>query len=375
MTKPTKPETKLYISLAMILSYFFVEIVVGYLSSSIALIADSFHMISDFLALIVALYAINLSKRIKRGPSQTYGFQRAEILGALVNGVFLLALCFTLLIAAIQRFVQPEEITNPRLVLIVGAVGLVINIIGMVFFHESHGHHHHHHNHEQLVPVHSHNHSPTPTIIDIEPPHTQPITHQQSLNIHGVFLHFLGDALGSVAVIISALFNLYLPPAVPSNTWVLYIDPFVSLFITAVLIGSAYPLVSRTLGILGQNAPRGVDVEGVRREILKVEGVKSLHEFHVWELSEGKSVASVHVCLSYPPPFILTKEGDEEVEPLIIDEDGFRGHFRRVVEDIQGVLHKRDIHNCTVQPEFEKDEGNDCAGKCAEEGCRSRVCC
>src|SRR5690242_10242184 len=123
---PFTRSTRLKIAIAFTAAYFLIEIIVGYISASIALVADSFHMISDVMSLIVALYAIHLASKTNYGITQTYGWQRAEIIGALVNGVFLLALCFSLVISALQRFIEPEPIINPKLVLIVGSIGLFL---------------------------------------------------------------------------------------------------------------------------------------------------------------------------------------------------------------------------------------------------------
>jgi len=99
-------QPRLFVMLILTVGLFVAEITVGYMTSSLALIADSFHMLSDVLALGVALYAIKLAKRKGSTKSNSFGWQRAEILGALVNGVFLLALCFTIIIEAIQRFFE-----------------------------------------------------------------------------------------------------------------------------------------------------------------------------------------------------------------------------------------------------------------------------
>lgn len=104
-------------------SYFIVELVVGITTNSLALVADSFHMASDVLALIVALAGIRMARRDPTNQ-YSYGFQRAELLGALVNGIFLLGLCFTIAVDAIARITGPEVIERPRLVFIVGTVGL-----------------------------------------------------------------------------------------------------------------------------------------------------------------------------------------------------------------------------------------------------------
>lgn len=125
--------------------FFVIEITIGYMSHSLALIADSFHMLNDIFSLLVALWAVSVAKN--RGPDAkyTYGWKRAEILGALVNAVFLIALCFSIFIEALQRLIEVQEIQNPKLVLIVGCAGLASNIVGLFLFHDDgHGHGHSH---------------------------------------------------------------------------------------------------------------------------------------------------------------------------------------------------------------------------------------
>lgn len=142
--------------MALTLIVFVAELIGGYYSGSLALIADSFHMLSDVLALAIAFYAIKLAEKQNNNVAARYSFglQRAEVLGALINAVSLLALCFTISIEAIQRFIEPSHISSPYLVLIVGGIGLVTNVIGLVLFHEhSHaGHHDHGHHHQPPTP-------------------------------------------------------------------------------------------------------------------------------------------------------------------------------------------------------------------------------
>merc|ERR1719259_654571 len=124
--------------LMMVVSVFAVEAIVGQLTQSLTLIADSFHMLSDALALVVALLAVNYSKRkahqrlkpwfSRYKYSNTFGWVRFEVVGALVNATFLLALCLTI---AIEKFLKPELMTDPVLVLGVGIGGLVVNLIGL----------------------------------------------------------------------------------------------------------------------------------------------------------------------------------------------------------------------------------------------------
>ncbi|KAG9099484.1 hypothetical protein FS749_001165 [Ceratobasidium sp. UAMH 11750] len=131
---------RIKILLAIDSAFFFVELVVGYAVGSLALVADSFHMLNDVLSLVVALYAIKLSAS-GASAKYSYGWHRAEILAALINGVFLLALCFSIFMEAIERFFSTPEISNPRLVVIVGSLGLASNLLGLFLFHE-HSHDH-----------------------------------------------------------------------------------------------------------------------------------------------------------------------------------------------------------------------------------------
>lgn len=131
--------------LSLTLSYFVVEIVVGNITKSVALIADAFHMLSDVISLIIGVVAVRFAKR--QSPANTYGWVRAEVVGANINTVFLLALCLTIIFDAIKRFIEPEPIENVTLLLIVGSIGLGINIIGLFLFQGFHGHSHGGHSH------------------------------------------------------------------------------------------------------------------------------------------------------------------------------------------------------------------------------------
>ena len=143
--------------LFMTSSFFLVEIIVGYATNSMALVADSFHMLSDIMSLIIGFFALRYSKRSQRTERNTFGWQRAEVLGALVNAVFLIALCFSILVESLKRLVETESIHNPVLVLIVGTLGLLINVVGLILFHQ-HGHGHSHGGHGHSHGGHGHSH-------------------------------------------------------------------------------------------------------------------------------------------------------------------------------------------------------------------------
>lgn len=136
---------RLLVMVSLTFTYFVVELIVGNLTKSVALVADAFHMLSDVISLVIGIIAVRIVKR--RSNTNTYGWVRAEVVGANINTVFLLALCLTIVFDAIKRFVEPEPIENVNLLLIVGSIGLGINIIGLLLFQGFHGHSHGGHSH------------------------------------------------------------------------------------------------------------------------------------------------------------------------------------------------------------------------------------
>lgn len=442
-------------------------------------------MLNDVLSLCVGLWAVKVAQS---GSSKmyTYGWQRAETLGALVNGVFLVALCVTIFLEAIQRFVEKPNVTNPKLVLIVGCMGLASNILGLVLFHDvghSHSHggeghshgdgvshaeeghaHSHSHGHEHAHDEHSHETEQSPLMskttssqskrdfskrdeddstvasmttpnrrgtltgnestyrhrrrtsgfgsvdnIQIHPasfrndiiqaaryqdePHLEDVEealsdpnedhhqhdHTQTknasssspnrgygatsvsiaksnahhnhihnqpreptsggghghnhadLNMRGVFLHVLGDALGNVGVIATALI-----------IWLttfegrFYFDPAISLVITAIILTSAIPLCKAASRILLQAVPMGMSIDEIRADIEDLPRVVEAHHLHVWQLSDTKLVASLHVKV------------DCDVK------GAGSASYMQLAREIRACLHGYGIHSSTIQPEFLK---------------------
>ncbi|CEP62309.1 cation diffusion facilitator family transporter LALA0_S05e02674g [Lachancea lanzarotensis] len=356
--------------------FFFLEIIVGYGVHSLALIADSFHMLNDIFSLLVALWAVGVAKNKGVDSTYTYGWKRAEILGALINAVFLIALCVSILIEAIQRFFEPQEINNPKLVLTVGFAGLLSNIVGLFLFHEhghSHGHGHGHghgHSHDSIQhdyeagdvendfsrddSSHDLNDMLPSTVVHTYTPETSsllgnktkkdhthshgsnvnddlhsnsksaPVKAQKSLNMQGVFLHVLGDALGNVGVMATALFIWK-----TDYSWRFYTDPAVSLLITVIIFSSALPLANKASHILLQATPATVSSDDMQREILDVDGVVSVHDFHVWNLTESLSIGSTHIEVDANPE-----------------------RFTEIAKTVRGIFHRHNVHSATVQPEF-----------------------
>ncbi|KAL8970851.1 MAG: hypothetical protein Q9183_001332, partial [Haloplaca sp. 2 TL-2023] len=272
-------------------AFFVVEIAVGFRTRSLALIADAFHYLSDLIGFIVALLALKMSERENTPSNLSFGWQRAQLLGAFFNGVFLVALSVSIFLQSIERFVSIEKVEHPLLVLVVGCVGLTLNIISALFLHE---HNHNHHVSDTVSPTKiedgqddvksieiantitpvvcphlTHRHHTTTTI-------EQPSLHNHhDLGMLGVLLHVLSDAINNIGVIIAALV-IHLAHS-PSR---FYADPGVSMAIAFVILASAYPLCKHSGSILLQAAPLGVDLDDVKYDLEKIPGVEAVHELH-----------------------------------------------------------------------------------------------
>ena len=259
------PGPRLLGMLGMTTSFMVVELVVGHLTNSMALVADSFHMMSDVIALLIAYVSIRMSP--KEWSKNTYGWARAEVVGALINSVFLFALCFSITVEAFKRFLVVETIENPKLILVVGGIGLIINILGLMLFGDvGHGHSH-------SDGDHGHSHEKNSKAKDIAKSGHQ-------MNITGVFLHVLADALGSVVVIINAAI-IWL------TDWEFkdYLDPVLSLIIVIIISITTWPLLRDSTLVLLNSIPPHINLlELETRLISSVEGVANVHELHVWRL-------------------------------------------------------------------------------------------
>uniref|UniRef100_A0A452IAC3 Uncharacterized protein n=1 Tax=Gopherus agassizii TaxID=38772 RepID=A0A452IAC3_9SAUR len=358
------------ISMLVLTSGFFVaELVSGYLGNSIALVSDSFNMLSDLISLCVGIATGRISRRARRSPGATYGYGRAEAVGALSNAVFLTALCFTILVEALLRLARPERIDGPELVLIVGALGLAVNLVGLLVF-QDWGSCSGRLQPRAAAPDFG---GPPKAAGPADPPvsslnagdslNTQKRPEEQTvqkkekkseaLNIRGVLLHVMGDALGSVIVVVAAaiFYALPLDANTPCN-WQCYIDPSLTLVMVVIILSSAFPLIKETTTILLQMVPKGVNMQGLSK-LTDVPGVCSLHEVHVWELAGGKNIATLHVkCQT-------------------------TSDYQDASYKMREVFHEAGIHSVTIQPEYIDHKTSEliCSSPCISKACASQLCC
>ncbi|VBB32502.1 unnamed protein product, partial [Acanthocheilonema viteae] len=352
--------TRLIIMLTMTFAFFAVELSFGYLSHSVALVADSFHMLSDVMALAIAFACLRIATHSSK--KNTFGWVRAEVLGALINGVFLLALCFSILVESLTRLIEPQTIKQPISVLVVGVIGLFINLTGMFMFH-SHAHEHGENGKhvqaqaqvgrrqthvtidgnesQHLMSSHQEAAMAIANLQEVHPDDSSLMAQtrmkvdkskekkkkklSKQLNMQGVFLHVLSDAIGSVIVIVTALVCWLIPG---QEALKLYLDPSLSLAMVALMIASTFPLVRETALILMQTTPGFIEVEEIKKELLKIKGIEAVHEFHVWRLVGERIIATVHIKFADLKAYLAA------------------------ADEIRTLFHNNCIHSTTIQPEF-----------------------
>jgi zinc transporter 1 len=272
----------------------------------------------------VALVAVQVTERKTSPPDLSFGWARASLLGAFFNGSFLLALGISIALQSIERFISIEPVQNPKLVLIVGCVGLFLNIISALFLHE------HDHDHGSGGNSDEESASPTPSHANHLHILAKPRNHGMDLGILGVLIHVIGDAINNIGVIISAVIIWFVKS--PNR---FYADPAISMWIAIMILLTAVPLTKRSGKILLQSAPLGVKIEDVKHDLEAIPGVLSVHELHVWRLDQKKSVASAHI---------------------VVDEPDIAS-FMSKAKIFSQCLHAYGIHSATLQPELAGSSG------------------
>ncbi|GEM10391.1 hypothetical protein Rt10032_c11g4408 [Rhodotorula toruloides] len=337
---------KVEIAIGISTAFFVVEIVVGFRQNSLVLIADAFHVVSDLVGFVVALVAFRLADRKH------------------------------------ERLIKPEEVTKPLLVLIVGAVGLGLNIVSALVVHDHGGHGH---SHDGSTSSHgSHSHSPvagdegqSSSTGDIElssvpdkhadHQHTklQEVLEKKSydLGLLGAMVHLFGDALNNLFVIIAA--------AVIWKTGFSRVDGIASFLVGISILATSIPLMWRSARLLLEAAPEEMSLAGIEEDIAALPGVKAVHEIHIFSLTQIKHIASLHVSVN----------------------SSSLHDFTHVARSIRECLHAWGIHGgVSIQPELIDDDESAtvvlgtadetaagirqrCQIPCAQASCEENACC
>ncbi|XP_037679596.1 zinc transporter 10 isoform X2 [Choloepus didactylus] len=331
---------------------FVMELVISYIGNSLSLASDAFAVLSHLISMIVGLVGTRASK-LQQHKKSTYGLLRADVVGAFGNCIFAVALMFSILIEAVKRYISPQKTEEALLVLSAGIIGLFFNVLNYVIFLDC----------CYCTAPRPQGDMETGDSLNTQNEPEETVRKEkksEALNIRGVLLHVMGDALGSVVVVVAAIIFYVLPlkPEDPCN-WQCYIDPSLTVIMVIIILSSAFPLIRETAAILLQMVPKGVNMEELMSRLSSVPGISSVHEVHIWELISGKIIATLHI--KYP------KDGGYQDASIKIRE----------------IFHNAGIHNVTIQFENvdwkESQEQKDllflCSSPCISRGCAKQLCC
>ena len=278
---PTSQNEKfLWIALGLTSAFLIAEVIGGIITGSLALLSDAAHMFTDASALAISLAAIRIAKR-PADARRTFGYHRFEILAAAFNATLLFLVAVYILYEAYQRFTMPTEI-QPTGMLVIAVIGLIVNLISM-----------------RLLSA----------------------GKDASLNVKGAYLEVWSDMLGSIGVIAGALMIRFFG-------WV-WIDSAIAVAIGLWVLPRTWILLKESLNILLEGVPEGMDIGEVQKAMHAVPGVLSVHDFHLWAISSGKTSLTAHVVY----------------DPTYSPED-------QLLPALQDVLAKRfNVHHTTLQYE------------------------
>jgi cobalt-zinc-cadmium efflux system protein len=279
---------RLWIALSLTGVFLIAEVVGGFLSNSLALLADAGPMLTDVGALGLSLFVAWFSRRPET-DRRTYGYLRLEILAAFINGATLLLLSVWILIEALLRFRTPEPISG-GLMLVVAIVGLLVNVAAAYTLHPSQG---------------------------------------GSLNIRGAYLHVLSDLLGSVGTVAAALLVQYMG-------W-LSADPIASVFVTLLILRSAWRLVRESVDVLLESTPAHISLGAVRAQLEAIPGVESVHDLHVWTVTSNHIAMSAHAIVREP-------ERQQHVLEHALDAMRLFGIHHVTIQLEQQEMYEREMH-------------------------------
>ena len=290
----------LLISFIIITLYMIVEAIGGFLTNSLALLADAGHMLSDAISLGIALLAFTLGEKAAN-YSKTYGYKRFEILAAVLNGVTLVVIAVYIFYEAIGRFQNPPEVASTGM-LIIACIGLLVNIVVAWIMMRG---------------------------ADVE----------ENLNMRGAYLHVISDMLGSIGAIIAALLIIFF-----SWGWA---DPLASVIVAALVLRSGYYVTKSGLHVLMEGTPENVDVDDVIQTILNTKGIHDVHDLHIWSITSGLNALSCHAVVDDQ---MTIAESDQLLRQIEHDLEHQNIHHMTIQLETSAHLHDNSIL-CKVKPE------------------------
>ena len=239
----------LWAALLLLLAFMLAEVVIALLTGSLALLSDAGHMLTDAASIAIALWAAGLAVRPPRGP-MTFGWRRAEIISAMVNGVSLLVVALVVLVEAVRRLVDPPQV-DALPVIVVALVGMVVNVVDV-----------------RLIAA----------------------ANRTSLNVEGAYQHILTDLFGFIGSLVAGV-------VIYVTDWT-RADAIASLIVVALMARAGVPITIKAVRVLMEAAPADLDLDEVREHLLGVDHVQAAHDLHAWTVTSGVTSISAHVVIA-----------------------------------------------------------------------------
>ena len=265
-------DRRLKIVLLLSSSYFGLSIITALTTGSLALLSEAGHVLADIGGIALALFAVIYTRK-PATPQRTYGFYRMEILASFVNSLILALLSVYILYEAFGRVFEPPHIESFPII-IVAAIGLVLNFSGMLLLNNSSRHHHHH--------PHIHNNHNDDNI-------DRQNEQEEILNFKAVYLEILSDTIGAAGVIAAGMIML--------TTKFYLADPIISIVLALFMIPRTWSIMKKAIHILMEGSPYNIPHERVKEAILGIKGVTGIFELHIWTITSGMNSLSAHVVV------------------------------------------------------------------------------
>ncbi|XP_026638105.1 zinc transporter 2 isoform X2 [Microtus ochrogaster] len=277
------------------------EIIGGYLAHSLAIMTDAAHLLTDFASMLISLFSLWVSSR-PATKTMNFGWQRAEILGALVSVLSIWVVTGVLVYLAVQRLISGDYEIKGGTMLITSACAVAVNIIMGLALHQSgHGHSHGHGQQQQENP-----------------------------SVRAAFIHVIGDLLQSVGVLVAA-YIIYFKPEYK------YVDPICTFLFSILVLGTTLTILRDVILVLMEGTPKGVDFTAVKNLLLSVDGVEALHSLHIWALTVAQPVLSVHIAIA---------QNADAQAVLKVARDRLQGRFNFHIMTIQIESYSEEMKDC-----------------------------
>ncbi|XP_064597629.1 proton-coupled zinc antiporter SLC30A2-like [Liolophura sinensis] len=288
----TKARRTLIIASLLCLVFMVGEALGGILGNSLAILSDAAHMLTDFASFMISLLALYLGSR-PATKKLSFGWYRAEIIGALVSVLFIWVVTGILVYVAILRIVEEDYEIDATIMMITAACGVVVNLVmGLTLHQHAHGHGHSHSSGEHSHSSGEHSHGDSHSVENCieESGATPKVKHKTNVNVRAAFIHVLGDLIQSVGVLIASFIIFYKP------TWKIA-DPICTFVFSAFVLVTTITILRDILRVLMEGTPKGISFSDVKMSFYAIQGVKEVHNLRVWSLTISKTALSAHIAV------------------------------------------------------------------------------